>query len=129
MPSATIKVFLAHGDPKRLRTAEFLHSCAERVLGPCQKPLPPIFDLRHGQAMLPGRLSHGGLAFQDADDQRHTALGARRESYKSDGLTDEASRLSGLTVAESGEFYPGDRERPPVGPGLERRSRMSRSRS
>jgi hypothetical protein len=34
MPSATIKLFLAHGDAKRLRTAELLNWSGKAVAGP-----------------------------------------------------------------------------------------------
>lgn len=34
MPTATIKIFLAHGDPKRLRIAEFLNWTIKAVAGP-----------------------------------------------------------------------------------------------
>ena len=34
MPSATIKIFLAHGDPKRLRTAELSNWTGKAVAGP-----------------------------------------------------------------------------------------------
>jgi hypothetical protein len=34
MPSATIKLFLVHGDPKRLRTAELSNSTGKAVSGP-----------------------------------------------------------------------------------------------
>lgn len=34
MPSATIKIFLVHGDPKRLRTAEFFGWTGKAVAGP-----------------------------------------------------------------------------------------------
>ncbi len=34
MPSATIKIFLAHGDPKRLRTAELSNWAGKAVAGP-----------------------------------------------------------------------------------------------
>lgn len=34
MPSATIKIFLAHGDPKRLRTAEIMSWTGKAVAGP-----------------------------------------------------------------------------------------------
>lgn len=34
MPSATIKIFLAHGDPKRLRTAELSNWTGQAVAGP-----------------------------------------------------------------------------------------------
>ena len=34
MPSATIKIFLAHGDPKRLRTAELSSWTGKAVAGP-----------------------------------------------------------------------------------------------
>jgi hypothetical protein len=34
MPSATIKIFLAHGDPKRLRTAELISWTGQAVAGP-----------------------------------------------------------------------------------------------
>lgn len=34
MPSATIKIFLVHGDPKRLRTAELSNWTGKAVAGP-----------------------------------------------------------------------------------------------
>jgi hypothetical protein len=34
MPSATIKIFLVHGDPKRLRTAELSNWSCKAVAGP-----------------------------------------------------------------------------------------------
>ena len=34
MPSATIKIFLAHGDPKRLRTAELSNWTGKAIAGP-----------------------------------------------------------------------------------------------
>ena len=34
MPSATIKPFLVHGDPKRLRTAEISNWTGKAVAGP-----------------------------------------------------------------------------------------------
>lgn len=34
MPSATIKTFLVHGDPKRLRTAELSNWTGKAVAGP-----------------------------------------------------------------------------------------------
>jgi hypothetical protein len=34
MASATIKIFLAHGDPKRLRTAELSNWTGKAIAGP-----------------------------------------------------------------------------------------------
>ena len=34
MPSATIKLFLVHGDPKRLRTAELSNWSGKAIAGP-----------------------------------------------------------------------------------------------
>lgn len=34
MPGATIKIFLVHGDPKRLRTAELSNWTGKAVAGP-----------------------------------------------------------------------------------------------
>lgn len=34
MPSATIKIFLVHGDPKRLRTAELSNWTGKAIAGP-----------------------------------------------------------------------------------------------
>ncbi len=37
MSSTTIKVFLVHGDPKRLRTAELSNLTGKAVAGPCSE--------------------------------------------------------------------------------------------
>jgi len=34
MPGGTIKIFMVHGDPKRLRTAELLNWSGKAVAGP-----------------------------------------------------------------------------------------------
>lgn len=51
MPSATIKIFLAHGDPKRLRTAELSNWTGKAVAGPRSE-----FDsvLARDESMKPG---------------------------------------------------------------------------
>jgi len=51
MPSATIKLFLVHGDPKRLRTAELSNWTGKAVAGPRSE-----FDgiLERDEASKPG---------------------------------------------------------------------------
>lgn len=43
MPSATIKIFLPHGDPKRLRTGEISNWSGKAVAGP-RTELEPLLQ-------------------------------------------------------------------------------------
>ncbi len=51
MPTATLKIFLAYGDPKRLRTAELSNWTGKAVSGPRSE-----FDkvLARNESMSPG---------------------------------------------------------------------------
>ena len=57
MPTATLKIFLAYGDPKRLRTAELSNWTGKAVAGPrseFEKVLAREESLRPGVYFLSG---------------------------------------------------------------------------
>ena len=64
MPSATIRLFLVHGDPKRLRTAELSNWTGKAVAGPRSEFDRLVFtkDIEFSSPSAAAAVVHGGHA-------------------------------------------------------------------